>query len=164
MSLADLMGKIDDAGMTQGGVYLLPGDYKLKVREVKNGTASSQGWDFFLAEVEVVESTNPDRPAGSICEWMVAFKNPQYNDTYLGNVKNFLWAVFNGFDPSVTPDQITGKVWALAVSEAQPLRGKTVQASAVEKEKKYAKGESFTRVTFQPWAAPAEQGEAQPAA
>lgn len=159
MSLNEMMAKIDDASMTQGGVYLLPGEYKLKVREVKNGTAQSQGWDFFLAEVEVVESNNPDRPQGAVCEWMVAFKNAQYQDTYLANVKNFLWAAFNGFDSSVTPEQITSKVWALAVSENQPLRDKYVACSAVDKEKKYTKGEFFTRVTFQPWSGPAVEGE-----
>ena len=153
-TLNEMMALMSDTPMSAGGVYLLPGDYKLKVREVKNGKAESQGWDFFLAEMEVVESTNPDRPAGMVVEWMVAFKNAQYAKTYVGNVKNFLWAVFNGFDPSVQPEAITDKVWALATSEGQPLRGKTVQCSAVDKAKKHTPNENFTRITFQPWTPP----------
>lgn len=154
MKLADMMAEINETPMTQGGVYLLPGNYKLQVMEMKNGTAQSQGWDFFVAQVKVIESDNPDRQPGAICEWMVAFKNPQYKKTYLANVKNFLWAVFNGFDTSVEPDHVTDKVWALAVSEKQPLRDKYVAATAVDKPKKYTPTETFTRVTFQPWAGP----------
>lgn len=159
-TLNEMMAKLEDAPMTAGGIYLLPGEYGLKIREVKNGEAASQGWSFFLAEVEVVESTVDERPPGTVCEWMVAFKNPQYEGTYLGNVKNFLWAAFNGFDPSVTPEQINGKVWALAVSTQQPLRDKFVRANAFEKEKKNTPGENFTRITFQPWAGPEVQAAA----
>ena len=153
MDIANLMGKVADADMSAGGVYLLPGDYRLKVRECKNGEAKNAGFPFFVVEFEVLESTEPKRPAGSITEWMVAFKEPKYEATYLGNVKNFLWAVFAGFDPNATPEKINAQVWALCVSEQQPLRDRYVAAQSVDKAKKNSPG-SFTRTTFSPWAGP----------
>jgi hypothetical protein len=152
MNITDYMKQINDAAMTAGGVYLEEGEFKLRVREAKNGHAESQGWDFFVVEFEIIESSNPKLRVGQIVEWMVAFKNPQYIKTYLGNVKNFLYSVFAAyFDDVDSPEDINEAVWALAVSEAQPLQGKTVAARAFNKNKKNTPGEQFTRVVFSQW-------------
>jgi hypothetical protein len=88
---------------------------------------------------------------------MVAFKNPQYVKTYLGNVKNFLFSVFASyFDDVSGPEDITEQVWGLAVGENQPLRDKTVAARAFDKAKKNTPGENFTRVVFSKWREDAE--------
>jgi len=162
MGLQDMMAGFGGASMGGGGVYLEAGNYLLKILEVKNGHADQGGFDFFLAEFEVVQSDNPKFRPGSRVEWMVAFKNQQYLSTYQADVKQFLYHAFRGFDPNVTVEQINEQVWQLATSTEQPLAGKYVAASAVDKPKKTKPGEVFTKVNFHEWAGPssAQNGEA----
>lgn len=163
MSLQDMMAGFDDAPMGTAGVYLKPGSYLLKIIEAKNGHAQEGGFDFFVAEFEVMASDNPQYRPGMRVEWMVAFKVPQYKKTYQADVKQFLFNAFRGFDQSVTQEQITNQVWALATSPQQPLAGKFIGATAVDKPKKTKPGETFTKVTFHEWAGPAPTATGAPA-
>lgn len=154
MGLAEMMAGFEGASMGSGGVYLEAGSYLLKIVEVKNGHAQQGGFDFFLAEFEVVVSDNEKFRPGMRVEWMVAFKNQQWLSTYQADVKQFLYHAFRGFDQSVTPEQINGQVWSLATSQEQPLAGKYIGASAVDKPKRTKPGESFTKVNFHEWSGP----------
>jgi hypothetical protein len=154
MGLQEMMAGFDQVEMGGGGVYIEPGNYLLKILEVKNGHAQMGGFDFFLAEFEVVASDNPKFSPGSRVEWMVAFKNPQYTSTYQRDVKQFLYHAFRGFDQTVTEEQINNGVWQLATSQQQPLAGKYVGASAVDVPMRHDKNKMFTRVNYKEWAGP----------
>jgi hypothetical protein len=151
----DMMSGFDEAPMQGGlGIYLLPGNYLLKIVECKNGVATQGGFSFFDVEFEIIESDCSERPKGSRVEYMVAFKNQQYKSTYLADVKRFLFNAFKGFLEGTTEEQINGQIWAQAVSTAQPLAGKYVAATAAATPQKHSPQKTFTKVNWRPWGGP----------
>ena len=131
-----LFGKIGEAKYSEGGIYLLPGVYRLEIVAVKT-LRTRTGKDGFVAEFKVLESSNAQRLPGSSCSWMVTFdKEPA-----MGNVKQFLATVLGA-----EMEQITEAVAEAACSEQNPLAGKIVRCSAVEITTKAQR--QFTKVKF----------------
>ncbi len=127
---------IESAVVQEGGVYLEPGEYLLRVAACKEGT-SRKGDEFFVAEFEVVESTNDLRPVGSRVSWMTMRRF----DSFLSNVKGFVCAV-----AKEEADTIDEEAADLVVGDSQPLVGEEVRAQATEIETRT--GRPFTRVRF----------------
>jgi hypothetical protein len=87
-----LFSKIKDAKSNGGGIYFLPGVYKLECRANKT-SKTRDGRPFFVAEFTILESTNPERPVGTSVSWMVMMdKNLE---TALGNIKQYVSALFD---------------------------------------------------------------------
>lgn len=136
-----VFGKIKDAKPSQGGVYILPGVYKVQVQACKAGQARD-GRDFFVAELLVLESDNPDRPVGCSMSWM-QMVDKRYEETALGNIKTFISVLTQ--TPSHEVDEAGVE---LIVSAANPCAGMMIKASAVNITTK--KGDPFTKVTWLP--------------
>jgi hypothetical protein len=118
-----LFGTIGEAKFSEGGVYILPGVYRVEVLSVITKRTRA-GWDGFIVEMKILESKNPERLPGSVCSWMV--KLGQADSPGMGNVKQFLSAALN-----CDMSQITEQLAEAAVSPQNPLKGTILQASAV---------------------------------
>ncbi len=115
---------IEDARVPEGtGNFIREGRYRFKIIRVKKG-ANRKKRKFFVVEVEILESTNPERPVGTDTSWMVM--NDQ--DGFLENVKGFAMASLGIDDPK----QITAGICEGIVSASNPLCGEIVRASAVD--------------------------------
>lgn len=126
-----LFGGIKEAKYSEGGVYVKAGVFRFQIEALK-AIRTRTGKDAFVAEFKVAESTNTERPVGSLCSWMVTFdKEPA-----MGNVKQFLAALLN-----VKDDQIDESVAEYAVNAvddpankrvANPCKGRFVRCSAID--------------------------------
>lgn len=131
-----IFGGIKDAQYSDGGVYILPGVFRVKITKVLY-KKTRKGQDAFIVEMEVVESTRQDRPVGSTMSWMVTLdKEPA-----LGNIKQFLAETAEA-DMSA----ITEEVVEAAISAAQPFANRFVRCSANEITTKA--GRPFTKVKW----------------
>lgn len=131
---------IEDAKVGQGGVYFLPGRYKVEVDKVFT-MQSRKREDLFIAETTILESDNAERKPGTKCSWIVNFKH----DAALGNIKGFI-AACNGIDPAdeaAVNAEVTEDVCEFAVDEKEnPLAGSKLDLTAVQK--KTRAGGDFT--------------------
>lgn len=126
----DPFAAIDTANARgQRNPYLLPGQYHLRIDKCSS-FESREGKLFWLVELEILSSDNPERPAGLQVSWMTNLRK----DMGPINVKRFLAAAM-----SIDPDsdaantEITSDVARLAVSDDQPLHNLEIfaQCSAV---------------------------------
>ncbi|MBW2672101.1 MAG: hypothetical protein JRD89_01630 [Deltaproteobacteria bacterium] len=134
MSLFNGMGS---ASATGSGVYFNSNhNYLCKVLCLKIIQSRSND-NMFVAEMEVIESDDPERGPGSCPAWVVNFKH----DSALGNIKGLLGAL-NGVNPNEVEAlnalfsevnekgetvDISVDISEYAVSEANPLAGNTVR-------------------------------------
>lgn len=137
------------APVNNGGVYLSPGQYTLKVRKVKVDRAQA-GFPYFLMEFEVVESSSSEHAPGSFASWMATLKNETHKATFFSNVKGAVLAAVQSSAPETQAEQINEQVIAHVAGEAQPLTGALVKAQASEITTKG--GNPFTKVSFYPCA------------
>lgn len=125
----DPFASIDDVDANGGrNPYLLAGQYLLECDKLKVFT-SKDGILYFLAELKILGSNNPERPEGLVISYMTKMKSE------MGpiNIKRLI-AALNGIDPA-SPEanaEITGDVCKLAVSAEQPLKGFQVYAQATD--------------------------------
>lgn len=145
-----LFSKIKDARVSKGGVYLLPGNYLLKVETAKL-IEDRHNVALLVTEHLIIQSDNEERKPGSHVTWMA--KNNQ--DAFLGNVKAFLCGVLG-----VSEDDIDEETAEGAFDEDQPLQNQYVKAEAFEIITK--KGTPFTKVLWYPVAE--DEGKAAEAA
>ena len=125
------------------GTYVEPGAYIVDLDLCKRGV-SRKGKKYFLVELDILASTNPDRPPGSRMTWQVNIPelvDGKYENPALGNVKKFVATVMKS-----DIQEVTGKVLDLVTSPAQPLRGKRMRISATNIELK--NGNDFTAVEW----------------
>lgn len=138
-----LFGGIEGAKFTDGGVYLQPGLHQLKIRAVKM-IHTRANKDAFVAEFNVISSTNAAHKPGSEVSWMVTMDK----DSALGNIKQFLASVLDQPMEAITEAVATA---CLAVEQngqivQNHLGGREVYASAFNIKTK-AKTD-FTKVKF----------------
>lgn len=131
-----MFDKIKEAQINEGGVYILPGIYRCQILACKQ-RQTRKGVNMIAVELRVIESTNPERPAGTDMSWVVTMDK----DAALGNVKQFVATVMECEVKEVdTPGT------ELIFSEANPLKGTMVRVSAVNKKTK--NGGDFTLVKW----------------
>lgn len=108
----------------QRNPYLLEGQYLLKVERIEL-KVSRDRVQYYLVELSVVYSDNPERPQGMMVTWMTKL----FSDMGPINVKRFLAALY-GIDPNSEQanTEITSDVAKLSVSPEQPCVGMMIQA------------------------------------
>ena len=134
MGLFDGIEKVEVA---QRSEYLQPGSYVLEIQAIKEWS-SRKGEDYFLSEFKIIESSNPQLPAGAPVTWMTMKRF----DSFLKGVKAFIASA-----AKCTVDEVTESICAAAISSDQPLAGARVSAFAKNVTTKA--GGDFTKVTFQ---------------
>ena len=89
MSMADKIANAEAFGV---GTYLEPGLYLVEVQRLKEqvGRFRSAGTTAFIAELLIVESSNPVRPAGVGVSWYQGENKLGYD----GRIKKFFHALF----------------------------------------------------------------------
>ena len=135
-----VFGGIEGAKYSEGGVYVLPGVYRFQILEckyIKTGPHKGSK-DCFVAELKIVESTNPERLPGSVCSHMVTITG---NPSALGNIKQFISAAA-ACDEAAVNEAAAEAV----VSPAQPLKDVFVRCSATNIKTKT--GRDFTKCKY----------------
>ena len=128
---------IESARVSEGGVYFKPGAFKVRILGVK-ALKDRKGVGTFVVECELIESSEPSLPRGTVTSWVVKLdKEPA-----LGNIKAFAAAATGS-----TPKEVTAESIKLIVSEGNPLRDTIMKASASNIKTK--SGADFTKVTWQ---------------
>jgi hypothetical protein len=138
-----VFGGVTGAKYSEGGVYLVPGVFRLKVvicKHIKTG-AHTGSKDAFVAEFEVLESNAPQLPPGTLVSWMAML----HHTPAMGNIKNFLGAAIpEHVEKGIEIDE---SVAEYAVNEAaNPLADRIVRCSAVNTKTKA--GRDFTKCKF----------------
>ena len=124
-------------------MFAQPTEYDLSVAE-----PAFKPYDSYVIEVEVVASNNPRQPAGFQCS--IVFTD-RYPDSYMGDIKGFLSAVFCAEPKDVTEQdwQDSWKEVDDADGKAQPCAGRLLHCVAREKKNKNNDG-GFTQYIFSP--------------
>lgn len=134
-------GGVEKAQPSEGGVWVIPGVYDVEVLKCKAGT-SRKKQDFFVAELEVISSNNPERPVGSRMSWMATLKE---DTPALGDVRAFIATA------EKTPlKDVTEEVCDYVVGEANPLKGKRLHLVATNI--KTRSGGDFTKAQWDAYA------------
>lgn len=60
-----LFSEVEKADITSGGVYFLPGKYRVRVDGVKTVRSSRNRKDYFVIECEILASDNDERKVGT---------------------------------------------------------------------------------------------------
>ena len=135
------MGLYDNIGTAQvsgSGQYFKPGQYRVQVQEVKEIT-SRKGVNFFIVEVTVLRTTNPDYQAGATIGWPVNMSQ----DYALGNIKEFAQALASDMQAKVT-----GKDIEAMLGEDQPAAGMELDVDAIERISR--QGNTWTQARWRP--------------
>lgn len=146
------MGMFDgmaDAEVGQSRCYFLPGEYLCQVRWVlfKNG----RNGKFYIVECNIVESGNPERPAGTSASWLQKMDG-NASEVALGSIKGFLAACM-GVDPNnkdavrevftdAQGQDVSAAVAEMSIADENPMAGTVVRLRATQGETK--QGKPFT--------------------
>lgn len=89
-----LFSSVEQADVTGGGVYFLPGEYVVEIDKVKTVRSQRNNKDYWIVETTILESDNEERPADSHASQVVDISN------IMGpvNIKAFV-AAASGIDP-----------------------------------------------------------------
>ncbi len=138
-----LFGNIGDKSIKSngGGVFFEPGTYALECRANKTGK-TREGRPFFVAEFNILESTNPLRPAGTGVSWMVMMdKNLE---TALGNIKGYVASLFDMAEENVDEAGVEALI-------AADNPGSGLKCRATVSTVKKRNGDPFTKPVFAPY-------------
>lgn len=133
------MGALDGSG--RGAFFRGEGLHVCEIQKVKGGLGSSSQMPFFSVELKVLESNNPETPAGAVVNFTASVSNLKYIDSMKKRVKNFMIAVLG----SMYPQQQWGNsnvdgthsAWAIGQvngqpTEQQPCKGVRVYCQTTE--------------------------------
>jgi hypothetical protein len=143
---------IGNARGSRGGLYLEPGNYVVQVQRCKEETGF-KGDEFFITELEVIESNVEKLPPGSAPSYVVNMKG-KFPDLALGNCADFMRAGFasladqSGEDrPSDIDDiELDDDMAEAVISEENLLAGVFLSVKAWHKDTR--DGGVFTRVKW----------------
>ncbi len=155
--MKQVMGSLGDTEVRKSREYFVPGQFWLKINEVKTGRAGvtefnpDGDYDYFAVELEIVHSTTPERPAGTFVNWMVSMKHSKMERMYARDIKNFLMAAYTARLDGNAPNNsdIDANVFEKTVGEEQPLAG--VYIKGVAKTVPTKSGGEFTTLTWVYW-------------
>jgi hypothetical protein len=108
--------------------YVEPGNYIVEINKVKSGKKQSNGKEFFCAELEIVESDNPEFTPGDTMTWMKMVH--EWRKYWLQDVKGFV-----SMATEASPEDVTEEVCEFVAGEEQPLVGKRLKLRAYMQEK-----------------------------
>lgn len=141
--------KLNEARVSGGGIYFLPGLYEVRIEACK--IVGERGKKYFLLETFILKSNNPERPAGSRCNWMVNLDL----EAAPGNILGLMIAA-NGLDADSPKDAkaIGDEDWDAVAEEAvggdNPLKGELLEIEAFYRDKKKKPGEVYTHMNWRP--------------
>jgi len=144
---------IEEAQVSKGGSYLHHGpqgfcDGVAKIIRCASGQTRKKV-DFFVAELEILESTNPNQPKGFKCSYMITMDK----DAALGNLKQFASVA------GETEENEVDEAGVEAICSADnPLEGVLIGFHAFNKPTQA--GNDFTRVVWSTYTAPKEAPKA----
>lgn len=129
---------IEKVSSTQGGAWLEPGQHLFKITALKQPDNLRAG-NCFIAELEVVETTNEGYNLGQSVSWI---RNvTKHKEMALADIKAFLAAVA-GCDEN----EIDREGADAAVSDDQPFAGHLVKCEAFNRQTQA--GGTFTRTIW----------------
>ena len=141
-----------------GGTGLSPvdGDYQFKVLQCENKMHPQANYPFFNATLEVFWCSNGQHSRGTVLDWSVWMKNPQHMDTYMKDVKKFIFNVLKGSpqNQQIAWEQVTGQTWMYVAGAPNPLKDFYVAASFVTKPQRHDKSKDFMYTSWRPWRGP----------
>lgn len=90
-----IFSKVQESKVSGGGVYFLPGVYRVEIENVKAIQSRRNNKDYFIIECRILESSNEDRPAGTSASQAIDITN------VMGpvNIKAFI-AAASGITPT----------------------------------------------------------------
>lgn len=146
---------------SQGGRWILPGRYRVRVEVCKPVVSQKNKMQvFFCAELLTLESTNPEREPGSKMSFSRDVTTSEYPDLSLGDINAFLFGAYsslaaaNGVE-GPEEDDIDDEMADDAVGKENPLGG--VELDLLAEEITTQNDAKFTRCT---WSVPKELLEA----
>lgn len=125
---------------TQDGVPVLPGRYICETEGCKLHKSNKDGILRFIANLRVVQSDNPERPAGSNMDWVMPITDP-YRETKLGAIRGYVAASL-----VVPVEDVKQQHMPEVCGPKQILVGSRVKVWAKETTKK--NGQPFTKCMF----------------
>jgi hypothetical protein len=150
--------KLKNAEVFGRGIYLLPGNYKLRLLKMFTIETRDKG-AALIVDFEVVESDNDRIPVGATKNW---YQGLQDKDIAFPAVKDFLLALF-GIDMSDDEaveefeegledlmEESSDDAWKNKEAEDHPLHGKTIAVECFNKKTKKS-GADFTVHNWQAW-------------
>lgn len=137
-NLVNIFKGIGKAPLSFGGNYVLPGMHTFKIKECKLITSQQKAADMFIAEMEVIESSNDAMIPGSTRSWVCNFQHA----SALSNVKSFLVAALN-----CTPEDLDEEIASGVVNQPDCLAGITIACEA--NNVKTRKGGDFTKCLWE---------------
>lgn len=127
---------------SEGGRYIMPGRYHLKLKEMKVFESTrTRGDHYFVAEFEIMETSATMYAAGDPVSWLVSLRQREIGQA---NVKSLLKALLAVSDDA----DVNAEVMEGVLGADQPLAGTNVWADAFEKEKVNTPGEFYTRINW----------------
>lgn len=122
--------------MSEGGIYIQPGNYWLVVDACK-GITTRKGDDCFVAEFGILKSTVEEQPPGSHVAWMAKLKF----DAAPGNIKACLLGITEIAEADFDDDDAED-----SIKEDNPLHGYFVSCEGTNIVTKA--GNDFTKCTW----------------
>lgn len=132
MGLQEILKKIAEAKPTQGGNFIVDGDYTYLIERI--GLSDGHAGNCFIAELRVLESKKTEadvdpNPAGSSVSFV---QNLTKYENAPGNVKAFMNALY-GLEEGQVPAEQAQQILAHAIGEGNPCRGMKVRNSTYRK-------------------------------
>mgnify|MGYP003138721504 CR=1 FL=1 len=131
---------VSEVAVRKKNRYLEEGNYTVEISAIKSGRSNQTEKPYFVAELDIIESDNPDFREGETVTWMTMLH--QYKKCFLEDVKNFVSTVLN-----VDPDEVTEEVCEFVSGEEQPLVGKRLYVST-RLSTNQKSGKTFTESDF----------------
>ena len=131
---------IEEVTVKKDSAYVEPGNYLAKINAIKYGKTNESDRPYFVVEMEVIESDNPNFEKGDTMAWMTMLH--RFKHYFLEDVKGFI-AVATGYPP----DQVISDVVEYVAGEEQPLTGQGLRVRAKATTNANS-GKVFTKTTF----------------
>jgi len=116
---------ISEVTVRQQNRYVEPGNYTVEIEAVKSGRTKQAEKPYFVVELGVVESDNPEFNAGDTMCWMTMVR--EYKKYFLEDVKGFISTTMD-----CAPEEVTEEVVEFVTGDEQPLVGKRLSLRAYE--------------------------------
>jgi len=131
---------IEEVEVKRRSRYIEPGNYRVLIEGVKTGRAITSEKPYFVADLKVIESDNPEFAVGSTVTYMTMVHT--YKRYFLEEVKDFVSVATKS-----TPEEVTEMVVEYVAGEEQPLVGVEMLVNAWSETSKKS-GKEYTKVEF----------------
>lgn len=124
------------------GKFLAPGQYVVEVVSCRHLKAKIGTDEFFVADFEILESTNGENPVGSMGTWMAKLTG-KYVDMALADIKAFIIAATGAAEDIIDEEFIANEVLG---GDGSAMAGEKVRV--VVEAKTTRAGTTFNKASF----------------